>query len=162
MYFKTLKKHTMGQNLKFSHKDYFLIYICFWDPLGVPFKSQQWSRRGVSKNFLTVKVNREQMKKSWKHLNSDYAGLIGFDERWKTAYPVLGFLIRFSGHPSFRFFDFGKLPSTNRMCHQLEICPKYSEFNNLSKTVSFVEIIQREPKKFCLVTPKNVKNWHFW
>ncbi len=27
----------------------------------------------------------QQMKKSWKHLSRDYAGLIGFDERWKIV-----------------------------------------------------------------------------
>ncbi len=101
------------------------------------------------------------MKKSWKHLSHDYVGLIGFDERWKTVYSVLGFQVRFSGHPIFWFFDFGRLPSLNRMCFQLEICPKIQKFNNLSKTGSSVEIFQREPKKLCLVTPKNVKNWHF-
>jgi hypothetical protein len=67
------------------------------------------------------------MKKSWKHLSRDYVGLIGFDERWKTVYSVLGFQVRFSGHPNFRFFGFGRLSSLNRMCYQLEICPKNSE-----------------------------------
>ncbi len=43
----------------------------------------------------------------------------------------------------------------------LKYVPKNQKFNNLSKTGSFVVIFQREPKKFCLVTPKNVKNWHF-
>jgi hypothetical protein len=67
------------------------------------------------------------MKKSWKHLNSDYVGLIGFDERWKTAYLVLGFQVRFSGHPNFWFFDFGRLSSPNQMSYQFEIYPKISE-----------------------------------
>ncbi len=96
-----------------------------------------------------------------KHLSRDYLGLIGFDERWKTVYSVLGFQVRFSGHPIFWFFDFGSLPSPNQMCYQLEYVPKIQKFNNLSKTGSFVAIFQQEPKKLCLVTPKSVKNWHF-
>ena len=38
---------------------------------------------------------------------------------------------------------------------------KNQEFNNLSKTASFVEIFQREPRKFFLVIKKIVKYWHF-
>jgi hypothetical protein len=40
---------------------------------------------------------------------------------------VLGFQVRFSGHPNFRFFGIGRLSSLNQMCYQLKICPKNSE-----------------------------------
>ncbi len=78
---------------------------------------------------MNVIINNtvQQMKKSWKHLSRDYVVLIEFDERWKTVYSVLGFQVRFSGHPNFQFFDFGRLSSPNRMCYQIEICPKNSE-----------------------------------
>ncbi len=62
-----------------------------------------------------------------KHLSSDYVGLIGFDERWKTVYSVLGFQVRFSGHPNFRYFGFGRLSSPNQICCWLDLCPKNSE-----------------------------------
>ncbi len=113
---------------------------------------------------MIINYTVQQMKKSWKHLRRDYVGLIGFDERWKTVYSVLGFQVRFSGHPNFWFFDFGRLLRLNQICYEpdsLKYVPKNQKFNNLSKTGSFVEIFQREPKKFCLVTRKNVKNWHF-
>ena len=43
----------------------------------------------------------------------------------------------------------------------LKYIPKFQKFNDLSKTVSFVEIFQREPRKLFLVIKKVVKNWHF-
>jgi hypothetical protein len=52
-------------------------------------------------------------------------GLIEFDERWKTVYSVLGFQVRFSGHPNFRFFDFGRLPSPNQGPLKFENCQIY-------------------------------------
>ncbi len=48
-----------------------------------------------------------------------------------------------------------------RCAVSLKYVPKIQKFNNLSKTGSFVEIFKWEPKKFCLLTPKNVKNLHF-
>jgi hypothetical protein len=62
------------------------------------------------------------------------------------------------------FFDFltlGGSKTRTRCAISLKYVPKIQKFNNLSKTGSFVEIFHREPKKLCLVTPKNVKNWHF-
>ncbi len=36
-------------------------------------------------------------------------------ERWKTVYLVWLYQVRFSGYPNFYFFNFGRLPSLNRM-----------------------------------------------
>ncbi len=102
------------------------------------------------------------MKKSWKHLCSDYVGLIESDERWKTAYSVLGFQVR-SGLVTliFDFLTLGGSLARTRCAINVNFLRKFQKFNNLSKTASFVEIFQRELKKFCLVTPKNVKFCHF-
>ncbi len=62
-----------------------------------------------------------------KHLSRDYVGLIGFDERWKTVYSIWLCQVRFSGYSNFWFFDFGKLPSLNRMCYQRKFFTKISE-----------------------------------
>jgi hypothetical protein len=59
------------------------------------------------------------------------------------------------------FLALGGFLAQTRCAISLKYVPKIQKFNNLSKTGSFVEIFQREPKKFCLVTPKNVKKWHF-
>jgi hypothetical protein len=59
------------------------------------------------------------------------------------------------------FLDLGGSKTQTRCAINLKYVPKIQKFNNLSKTGSFVEIFQREPKKFCLVTPKNGKNWHY-
>ncbi len=39
---------------------------------------------------------------------------------------------------------------------------KNQKFNNLSKTASFVEIFQREPRKLIILVKKVVKNRRFW
>jgi hypothetical protein len=58
-----------------------------------------------------------------------------------------------------KFFDFGRLPSLNRMRYFCETCFKKSfKFNNLSKTGSFVEIFQREHRKIIKLVKKVVKN----
>jgi hypothetical protein len=61
----------------------------------------------------------------------------------------------------FDFLALGGSLARTRCAISLKYVPKIQKFNNLSKTGSFVEIFQRELKKFCLVTPKNVKKWHF-
>ncbi len=91
------------------------------------------------------------------------------DEKLYTQFWVSrsGFLVTL-------IFDFltlrGSLART-RCAISLKYVPKIQKFNNLSKTGSFVEIFHREPswprnwlihrEIFCLVTPKNVKKWHF-
>ncbi len=59
------------------------------------------------------------------------------------------------------FFDFERLPSLNRMRYFCEIYFKIWECNNLSKTVSFVEIFQQIPRKISLDIKKVVKICHF-
>jgi hypothetical protein len=63
--------------------------------------------------------------------------------------------------PIFDFLALGGSLTRTRCAIILKYVPKIQKFNNLSKTGSLVEIFQGEPKKFCLVTPKNVKKWHF-
>ncbi len=96
-----------------------------------------------------------------KHLSRDYVGLIGFDERWKVVYLVWLYQVRFSGYPNFWFLTLGVSLARTGCAINLNFPPKFQEFNNLSKTGSFVEIFQQEHKKFCLVTQKNVKICHF-
>jgi hypothetical protein len=59
------------------------------------------------------------------------------------------------------FFDFEGLPSSNRMRYFHEICIKIQKLINLSKTVSLVEIFQREPRKLINLMKKVVKNRRF-
>jgi hypothetical protein len=81
------------------------------------------------------------------------------DEKLYTEFWVSrsGFLVTLI----FDFLALGGSLARTRYAVSLKYVPKIQKFNNLFKTGSFVEIFQREPKKFCLVTPKNVKNWHF-
>jgi hypothetical protein len=69
-----------------------------------------------------------------------------------------------SGFLATLIFDFltlgGSLARTGSAIN-VNFLPKFQKFNNLSKTGSFVEIFQREPKKFCLDIQKNVKFCHF-
>jgi hypothetical protein len=76
-------------------------------------------------NFSCYTV--QQIEKSWKHLSSDYVGLIGFDERWKVVHFSWAWQVRFSSHPNFWFFDFGRLPNPNPMCYQRNFFTKISE-----------------------------------
>ncbi len=85
-------------------------------------------------------------------------GLVGSDERWKTVYSVWPYQVRFSGYPNFWFSDFEGLPSLNRIRYFGKICCKIHKFNNLSKTVSLVEIFHRGPKKIINLVKKVVKN----
>ncbi len=61
----------------------------------------------------------------------------------------------------FDFLTLGGSLILTRCAISLKYVSKIQKFNNLSETGSFVVIFQRDPKKFCLVIPKNVKNWHF-
>jgi hypothetical protein len=61
----------------------------------------------------------------------------------------------------FYFFTLGGFLARTKYAISLKYVPKIQKFSNLSKTGSIFEIFQREPKKFCLVTPKNGKKWHF-
>ncbi len=81
------------------------------------------------------------------------------DEKLYTLFWVSrsGFLVTLI----FDFLTLGGSLAWTGCAINVNFLPKFQKFNNLSKTVSFVEIFQRELKKFCLVTPKNVKNWHF-
>jgi hypothetical protein len=81
------------------------------------------------------------------------------DEKLHTQFWVSrsGFLVTLI----FDFLALGGSLAQTRCAISLKYIPKIQKFNNLSKTGSLVEIFQREPKKFCLVTPKNVKKWHF-
>ncbi len=81
------------------------------------------------------------------------------DEKLYTQFWVSrsGFLVTLI----FDFLTLGGSLILTRCAISLKYVSKIQKFNNLSKTGSFVEIFHREPKKFCLVTPKNVKNWHF-
>ncbi len=109
------------------------------------------------KNFTV-----QQMKKSWKHLSSDYAGLEGSDERWKTVYSDLGFQVRFSGHPNFRFLGFGRLSSPNQMCYQLEIYSKNSDLITFPKLAHSSRYSNGNPKNFAWSSQKTWKNGIFW
>jgi hypothetical protein len=81
------------------------------------------------------------------------------DEKLYTQFWVSrsGFLVTLI----FDFLALGGSLARTRCAISLKYIPKIQQFNNLSKTGSFVEIFQREPKNFCLVTPKNVKKWDF-
>jgi hypothetical protein len=81
------------------------------------------------------------------------------DEKLYTQFWVSrsGFLVTLI----FDFLTLGGSLAGTRCAISLKYVPKIQKFNNLSKTGSFVEIFQRKPKNFCLVTPKNVKKWHF-
>ncbi len=59
----------------------------------------------------TVQQIENDGNKHWAH----YAGLVGSDERWKTVYSVWLYQVKFSGYLNFKNFDFGRLPSLNRM-----------------------------------------------
>ncbi len=64
-----------------------------------------------------------------KH-GAHYAGLVESDRRWKTVYSVWLYLVKYSGYPNFKIFDFGRLPSLNRL--NLNFCKikfKKSEIN---------------------------------
>jgi hypothetical protein len=81
----------------------------------------------------------QQIEKSWKHLSSDYVGLIRFDERWKVVYSVWLYQVRFSGHPNFRFFDFEDLLVWTGYYHtncwwRLQIVISYQFFIQISLT----------------------------
>jgi hypothetical protein len=81
------------------------------------------------------------------------------DEKLCTQFWVSrsGFLVTLI----FDFLALGGSLARTGCAISLKYVPKIQKFNNFSKTGSFVEIFQREPKKLCLVTPKNVKKWHF-
>jgi hypothetical protein len=81
------------------------------------------------------------------------------DEKLHTQFWVSrsGFLVTLI----FDFLAWGGSLARTKCANSLKYAPKIQKFNNLSKTGSFVEIFQRESKKFCLDTPKNVKKWHF-
>jgi hypothetical protein len=81
------------------------------------------------------------------------------DEKLHTQFWVSmsGFLVTLI----FNFLALGGSLARTRCAISLKYIPKIQKFNSLSKTGSFVEIFQREPKKLCLVTPKNAKKWHF-
>jgi hypothetical protein len=59
--------------------------------------------------------------------------------------------------PVFIFWLLGGLSSLNRMRY-VRYVSKNQKFNNLSKTVSLVEIFQREPAKIIKLVKKVVKN----
>jgi hypothetical protein len=82
------------------------------------------------------------------------------DEKLHTQFWVSrsGFLVTLI----FDFLTLGGSLARTKCAINVFFLPKIQKFNNLSKTASFVEIFQREPKKFCLVTPKNVKFCLFW
>ncbi len=82
------------------------------------------------------------------------------DEKLYTQFWVSrsGFLVTLI----FDFLALGGSLAPTGCAISLKYVPKIQKFNNLSKTASFVEIFQRQPEKFCLVTPKNVKNGIFW
>ncbi len=70
----------------------------------------------------------------WKHgptaqnkHGAHYASLVESDERWKTAYSVWPYQVKFSGYLNFKFFDFGTLPSLNPMRYFCEMHLKNSE-----------------------------------
>jgi hypothetical protein len=81
------------------------------------------------------------------------------DEKLYTQFWVSrsGFLVTLI----FDFLPLGGSLARTRCAISLKYVIKIKKYSNLSKTGSFVEIFQWEPKKFCLVTRKNVKNWHF-
>jgi hypothetical protein len=81
------------------------------------------------------------------------------DEKLYTQFWVSrsGFLVTLI----FDFLTLGGSLILTRCAINLKYVREIQKLNNLSETSSFVEIFQREPKKFCLVTPKIVKNWHF-
>jgi hypothetical protein len=81
------------------------------------------------------------------------------DEKLHTQFWVSrsGFLVTLV----FDFLNLGGSLARTECAINVNFFPKILKFNNLSKTGSFVEIFQREPKNFCLVTSKNVKQWHF-
>ncbi len=81
------------------------------------------------------------------------------DEKLYTQFWVSrsGFLVTLI----FDFLTLGGSLILTRCAISLKYVPKIQKFNNISKTGSFVEIFQRELKKFCLVIQKNVKFCHF-
>ncbi len=96
-----------------------------------------------------------------KHLSRGYVGLIGFDERWKTAYSVLGFQIRFSGHPNFRFFGFGRPSSPNQMCYQLDMSQKFRNLITFPKLSQSLRYSNGNPKNFAW-SPQKTWKMAFW
>ncbi len=73
--------------------------------------------------IYTVQQIENHGNKHWAH----YVGLVESDERWKTVYSVWLYQVKFSGYPNFYFFDFGRLPSQNRMTYFHKIYFKNSE-----------------------------------
>jgi hypothetical protein len=61
----------------------------------------------------------------------------------------------------FNFLTLGGSLILTRCAIIVKYVPKNQKFYNLSKTVSFVEIFQREPENFFLVIKKIVKKRHF-
>jgi hypothetical protein len=97
-----------------------------------------------------------------KKLKASEQWLCGFDRVWwKMKNCILTFEFPGQVFLSPYFLILGGSLILTRCAISLKYVPKIQKFNNLSKTGSFVEIFQREPKKICLVTPKNVKNWQF-
>jgi hypothetical protein len=74
------------------------------------------------------------------------------DEKLYTQFGSIrsGFLAT----PIFDFLTLGGSLADTGCAINVNFLPKFQKFNNLSKTGSFVEIFQREPKKFCLDTQK--------
>jgi hypothetical protein len=59
------------------------------------------------------------------------------------------------------YTQFGSILARTGCAINVNFLPKFQKFNNLSKTGSFVQIFQRELKKFCLDIQKNLKFGHF-
>jgi hypothetical protein len=81
------------------------------------------------------------------------------DEKLYTQFGPIrsGFLVTL-------IFDFLTLKGSlilTRCAIILKYVPKIQKFYNLSKTVSFVEIFQREPRTLFLVMQKILRKWHF-
>ncbi len=81
------------------------------------------------------------------------------DEKLYTQFWVSrsGFLVTLI----FDFLTLGGSLARTRCAIILKYVPKFEKFNNLSKTGSFAEIFQREPKKIFWSPEKNVKFCHF-
>jgi hypothetical protein len=82
------------------------------------------------------------------------------DEKLHTQFCVSrsGFLVTLI----FDFLTLGGSLARTKCAISLKYVPKIQKFNNLSKTGSFVEVFQRDPKKFCLVTWKKREKLAFF